>query len=122
MLRSHSWLDAQASQSYSYKASYVINFLYYGSSPFVPEVYHKVGRNWCAKGEKDVPFEANAAVIKHLLSKRGGASPHRQQLDFECGLRKYQTQGQVQNLPRFDATPLYHRREPFGTVPALYRR
>lgn len=82
--------------------------------PHIPEVYTRIGSNWHGRGERDVKHEANTALIRHLLSPRGCGSPHRTQLEFECGLRDYVTHHGAKHETRFDASPVSRKREVIG--------
>jgi len=91
-------------------------FLTISFSSHVPQVYNKIGKYWNAKGARDIPYSGNTGEIQHLLSKRDGASPRRDQISFECGLRGYQGKCAVKHETTFDSRPKYAKHDPLGKV------
>ena len=109
-------MDEQIEESESYKASVVILGVNDCCRAHIPQVFYKVGKNRQAKGGKDIENEVNAALVSHLLARRGEGSPHRTQLEFECGLRKYNSQVSVRHETKFDATPSFVKHDPLSSV------
>jgi len=73
------------------------------------------------KISKDVHFEGNFGLVRHLLMRRSYGSPHKAQIDFELGLRHYQTQGSPRPEVKFDTSTVTKMRDSFGIFTRLQK-